>query len=140
MNVFGKKKPTSFLRNSLKTVENINLEVWQCCKLDFFGKKSLTQKEKPNENLSWGFTGYFSFFSFLLHTQKGTWIFGPDHCIVLEKLHKYWKFQVRYRKFVSSILWSSCAHQIDSNIYFSLIHQLVWCPRYVIFMWYDHKC
>ena len=24
------------------------------------------------------------------------------------------------------------SHQVDSNIYFSLIHQLVWCPRYVI--------
>ena len=53
--------------------------------------------------------GNLVFFSFLLYWHNRTWIFGPDHWIALEKLHKYWKFHVRYLKIVLNIPWSNCA-------------------------------
>ena len=71
----------------------------------------------PNQNFSWVVTRYFSFFSILLHTHKGNWIFESHHWIEQEKLHQYWKFHARYPKFVSTLPWSSCEIQLFVYIF-----------------------
>ena len=76
--------------------------------IGFFPKQAIDVKRNANLTSFMRFYQVFQFFSFLLYTHIGTWIFGPNHWIVLEKLHKYSKFQVRYLKFVSNIPWSNC--------------------------------
>ena len=77
--------------------------------IGFFPKKDIDIKKCQIDTFHEVLPGNLVFFSFLLNWHNRTWIFGPDHWIALEKLHKYWKFHVRYLKIVLNIPWSNCA-------------------------------